>query len=267
MYRAGRVRVGQRRPALDLAEAVRRLGRRCRCCSSRAPSGTTRWPPTCWAGVVEVASGQRLDEFFAAQDLRPAGHDRHRRSSCRSPRPRPRLAALYMRGPERHGGAGSTPWASAAPQPAGRCSAGAGGWCPPRPTTTASPRCSWTGRAARRRARRRPAARPAHGGLHGPQPPARRRWTWRPSAGRCSPRRPFRRRRLRPGLRGGHRPGCRARCSPRPGEFSWGGAASTAFWVDPAEDLTVSFFTQLLPSSTYPIRPQLRQLVYQALVR
>jgi CubicO group peptidase (beta-lactamase class C family) len=50
-----------------------------------------------------------------------------------------------------------------------------------------------------------------------------------------------------------------------PGEFSWGGAASTAFWVDPKEELTVSFFTQLLPSSTHRIRPQLRQLVYQAL--
>jgi CubicO group peptidase (beta-lactamase class C family) len=50
------------------------------------------------------------------------------------------------------------------------------------------------------------------------------------------------------------------------GEFGWGGAASTAFWVDPAEDLTVLFFTQLLPSSTHPIRPQLHQLVHQALV-
>jgi CubicO group peptidase (beta-lactamase class C family) len=50
------------------------------------------------------------------------------------------------------------------------------------------------------------------------------------------------------------------------GEFNWGGAASTTFWVDPAEQLTVSFFTQLMPSSAYPIRPQLRQLVYQALV-
>ncbi len=49
------------------------------------------------------------------------------------------------------------------------------------------------------------------------------------------------------------------------GEISWGGAASTAFWVDREADLTVSFFTQLLPSSTYPIRPQLRQLIYQAL--
>ena len=51
------------------------------------------------------------------------------------------------------------------------------------------------------------------------------------------------------------------------GELSWGGAASTAFWIDQEEELTVSFFTQLLPSSAYPIRPQLRQLVYQSLVR
>jgi CubicO group peptidase (beta-lactamase class C family) len=51
-----------------------------------------------------------------------------------------------------------------------------------------------------------------------------------------------------------------------PGEIAWGGAASTAFWVDRQEGITVTFFTQLLPSSTYPIRTQLRQLVYQALV-
>ena len=50
------------------------------------------------------------------------------------------------------------------------------------------------------------------------------------------------------------------------GTFAWGGAASTVFWVDPLEDLTVSFFTQLLPSSTYPIRRELQQLVYQSLV-
>jgi CubicO group peptidase (beta-lactamase class C family) len=50
------------------------------------------------------------------------------------------------------------------------------------------------------------------------------------------------------------------------GEFAWGGAASTAFWVDRAEEITALFLTQLLPSSTHPIRPQLRQLVYQALV-
>jgi CubicO group peptidase (beta-lactamase class C family) len=49
------------------------------------------------------------------------------------------------------------------------------------------------------------------------------------------------------------------------GEYSWGGAATTVFFVDPATGLAASFFTQLLPSSTYPIRSQLRQLVYQAL--
>jgi CubicO group peptidase (beta-lactamase class C family) len=51
-----------------------------------------------------------------------------------------------------------------------------------------------------------------------------------------------------------------------PGDYSWGGAASTAFYVDPLEDITVSFYTQLLPSSTLPIRTHLRQLVNQALV-
>jgi CubicO group peptidase (beta-lactamase class C family) len=50
-----------------------------------------------------------------------------------------------------------------------------------------------------------------------------------------------------------------------PGDYSWGGAASTAFYVDPVEDLTVTFYTQLLPSSTLPIRNHLRQLVNQAL--
>ena len=49
------------------------------------------------------------------------------------------------------------------------------------------------------------------------------------------------------------------------GEAAWGGAASTAFWIDQQEELTVSFYTQLLPSSSHRIRPQLRQLVYQAL--
>jgi CubicO group peptidase (beta-lactamase class C family) len=50
------------------------------------------------------------------------------------------------------------------------------------------------------------------------------------------------------------------------GEYSWGGAASTAFFVDPAEELTASFYTQFMPSTAYPIRPQLRQLIYQAVL-
>ena len=50
------------------------------------------------------------------------------------------------------------------------------------------------------------------------------------------------------------------------GEFTWGGMASTAFWIDPKEELSVVFMTQLIPSSCYPIRRELRVLVYQALV-
>jgi CubicO group peptidase (beta-lactamase class C family) len=51
-----------------------------------------------------------------------------------------------------------------------------------------------------------------------------------------------------------------------PGEFAWGGAASTYFWVDPAEALTVVFMTQLLPSSALTIRRELRTILYGALV-
>lgn len=49
------------------------------------------------------------------------------------------------------------------------------------------------------------------------------------------------------------------------GNYSWGGAASTYFWIDPEEDLIAILMTQLYPSSTYPIRPQLQQLVYAAI--
>jgi len=49
-------------------------------------------------------------------------------------------------------------------------------------------------------------------------------------------------------------------------DASWGGAASTGFYIDPVEDITVGFYTQLMPSNTLPIRPYLRQLVNQALV-
>jgi CubicO group peptidase (beta-lactamase class C family) len=48
------------------------------------------------------------------------------------------------------------------------------------------------------------------------------------------------------------------------GTFSWGGMASTAFWVDPVNEISAMFFTQLIPSSTYPIRQYLRSLVYAA---
>jgi len=50
------------------------------------------------------------------------------------------------------------------------------------------------------------------------------------------------------------------------GEYWWGGAASTAFWIDPVEDICVVFLTQFMPSSLYPIRRELRTLVNAAVV-
>ncbi len=49
------------------------------------------------------------------------------------------------------------------------------------------------------------------------------------------------------------------------GEFYWGGAYSTAFFVDPLEGVTMVFMTQLYPSSAYPVRRQLKTLIYSAL--
>ncbi len=50
-----------------------------------------------------------------------------------------------------------------------------------------------------------------------------------------------------------------------PGEFAWGGAASTLFWIDPVEELTVIGLTQLMPSSAYPIRQEMKAMVYASL--
>lgn len=58
----------------------------------------------------------------------------------------------------------------------------------------------------------------------------------------------------------------RARVPGSVGDFSWGGMASTFFWVDRTLDLSVVFFTQLAPSSSYPARSQLKALVHGALM-
>jgi CubicO group peptidase (beta-lactamase class C family) len=51
-----------------------------------------------------------------------------------------------------------------------------------------------------------------------------------------------------------------------PGEFAWGGAASTYCFIDPKENTIAILLTQLMPSSSYPIRRELRVLVYQSLI-
>jgi CubicO group peptidase (beta-lactamase class C family) len=58
----------------------------------------------------------------------------------------------------------------------------------------------------------------------------------------------------------------RAQVVGSPGEYAWGGAASTAFWIDPAEELVVIFMTQFMPSGTFNFRGQLKSIVYPAIV-
>ncbi len=53
--------------------------------------------------------------------------------------------------------------------------------------------------------------------------------------------------------------------SPSQGDYFWGGAASTMFFVDPVQDMVVIFLTQLLPSTTFNFRGQIKNIVYSAL--
>ncbi len=58
----------------------------------------------------------------------------------------------------------------------------------------------------------------------------------------------------------------RTRVPGSAGDFSWGGMASTYFWIDRQNDLTAVFFTQLSPSSSYPSRAELKALVLGAMI-
>jgi CubicO group peptidase (beta-lactamase class C family) len=54
--------------------------------------------------------------------------------------------------------------------------------------------------------------------------------------------------------------------TPGAGDYYWGGAASTIFWVDPREDLSVVFMTQLMPSGTFNFRGQLKSIIYASII-
>jgi CubicO group peptidase (beta-lactamase class C family) len=211
--------------------------------------------------VVEVASGQRLDEFFATRIFGPLGMTDT--GFYAAPADLPRLAALYGMGPGRKV-ARMDGLGEAARKPPSMLSGGAG------LVSTAADYHRFTQLLLHR------AASPA-GELDGVRLLSPRTVSFMgrnhlpggvdlETFGRpLNPEAPFR------GVGFGLGfavvidpvPG-KVVCSP--GELSWGGMASTAFWIDPAEELTVSFFTQLMPSSAHPIRPRLRQLVYQALL-
>jgi len=58
----------------------------------------------------------------------------------------------------------------------------------------------------------------------------------------------------------------RVRVAGSVGDFSWGGMASTYFWIDRDLDLTAIFFTQLSPSSSYPSRAELKAMVHASVI-
>ena len=228
-------------------------GRACRCCSSPAREFNYCVSTDVLGRVVEVA-------------LRP---DARRRSSSSASSTRSgmtdtafgaadpdRLAALYAPGLVRNDRAGRGRAAAPAFLSGGGGLVSHRGRLPPLHAA-----CCSAGRAGRRRL-----LGTAYAALHGPQPPARRRraegrraaddlrdperraWASGSGSRSCSTRR-----RTKVAL-------------PRRASSPGAGWPAPAFWVDPQERITAQFFTQLVPSSTYPLRSQLRQLVYQALV-
>ena len=247
-------------PGLDLAQA----------CDAWAGLPLLFQPGTEWnysaatdvlGRVIEVASGQRLDEFLAARILRPLGMTQT--AFWTGPEAAPRLAALYTRG--RDGAATRLDALGQAALARPAMISGGGGL-----VSTAADYDRFTQMLLQR------AGSPA-GELDGirllsPRTVGYMTRNHLPGGldletfGRpLYAESPFR------GV--GFGLGFAVVIDPLPGkvvcsagEISWGGAASTTFWVDQEADLAVSFFTQLLPSSSYPIRPELRQLVYQALV-
>jgi len=210
--------------------------------------------------VVEVASGQRLDEFFADRIFGPLGMTGT--AFWAGPAARPRLAALYSPGPDGRAARldAMGQWALKEP----RMLSGGGGL-----VSTAADYDRFTQMLLDRPGS--PAGELDGARLLSPRTVGYMARNHLPGGldletfGRpLFAEAPFR------GV--GFGLGFAVLIDPVPGkltgsagEISWGGAASTAFWVDREAGLTVSFFTQLLPSSSYPIRAQLRQLVYQAL--
>jgi len=51
------------------------------------------------------------------------------------------------------------------------------------------------------------------------------------------------------------------------GEFGWGGAYGSSYWVDPKQDLVVVYFKQLIPTKGLDDQSKLRTLIYQAIVK
>jgi CubicO group peptidase (beta-lactamase class C family) len=258
MYRAAGFDFGDR-PAGDLAQA----------CDIWAGLPLLFQPGTEWTysvatdvlgRVVEVASGQRLDEFFAERVFRPLGMTDT--GFYATPEQLPRLSALYAQGPAgTHVRADMLDRAREAPL---RLSGGGG------LVGTAADYHRFTQMLLQRP--ESPAGELGGVRLLSPRTVAYMGTNHLPGGADLEEfGRPLF---AETPLRGvGFGLGFAVVIDPvpgkvvcSPGEMAWGGAASTAFFIDPAEELTASLFTQLIPSSAYPLRSQLRQLTYQALL-
>jgi CubicO group peptidase (beta-lactamase class C family) len=242
-------------PGMDLAA----------CCRAWAELPLLFQPGTEWnygvstdvlGRVVEVISGQRLDEFLAARVLGPLGMVET--SFFAHEADHGRLAALYVPDPET-GRATRSPASETAKQPPD-CLSGGGGL-----VSTAGDYARFTRMLA------------GGGELDGVRllgPRTLRLMTSNQLPGHADLEaygRPLFAETTFDGVGFGLgfsvvEDPIAARYPSSRGEFGWGGAASTAFWVDREERMEVLFFTQLLPSSTHPIRSQLHQLVHQALI-
>ena len=245
----GRLRRRARRAGVDLAAGLRQSGPASRCCSSRAPSGTTRSPPTCSAASSRSPPGRASTSSSPQRIFGPLGMTDT--GFCAQPDDLGRLAALYAPRPVNGKAGRIDAMGDGGPQAADdaqrrRRPGLHRGRLPPVhcrcccPARTARPASSTAcGCSARAPSPTWPATTCQAAGPGDVRPPAERRVA-------------AARRRLRPRLRGRPRPGRRQGTSAREGELSWGGAASTAFWIDPAEELTVASSPSCIPSSAHP---------------
>ena len=228
----------------------------CRSSSRRARPGTTRSRPTSIGYLVGVISGMPFDEFLRKRILQPLGHGRHRLP--RAPRPRSRrFADCYVTAPAGRPRAGTD---LRDYRDLRRPPSGGGGL-----VSTAADYLRFC--EMLRAGGELDGAR-----LLGPKTLALMRANHLPGGSDLAElSMSMFSEAIYQGV--GFGLGFAVTTDPvatglagSPGEYWWGGMASTAFWIDPVEDVSVVFLTQLMPSSTYPIRRELRTLVNAAIV-
>ena len=207
--------------------------------------------------LVEVVSGQKFEDFLIDRLFTPLGHGRHRLSRPRRPWPPPRqlLPADERR---RHRAPGRRRDQRLPEAPQLHLRAAAASSRPPAIISNSPRCCSMAARANGHRyiSRKTLDLMTANHLPGGVDLPALSRSLFSEAAYDGV------------GFGLGFATSTRASRTLMPGsdgDFFWGGAASTFFWVDPAEDLIGIFMTQLIPSSTYPVRREVRTMVYAAL--